>query len=68
MAGPRVYGMSELLRGYLRAAGKQRAIVAVPMPGKAARAVREGANLAPERAVGKRTWEEFLADTVDSPA
>jgi uncharacterized protein YbjT (DUF2867 family) len=68
MAGPRVYGMDELLGGYLRAARKRRAIVSVPLPGKAAHAVREGANLAPERAVGKRTWEEFLADRVDSPA
>jgi len=23
---------------------------------------RSGANLAPERAVGQRTWEEFLAE------
>jgi hypothetical protein len=35
----------------------------VPMrlPGKAAAAFRDGANLAPDRAVGRRTWEEFLA-------
>jgi hypothetical protein len=32
------------------------------LPGRAARAFREGANLAPEQAVGQRTWEEFLAD------
>jgi hypothetical protein len=31
------------------------------MPGKAARAYREGANLAPVNPLGKRTWEEFLA-------
>jgi uncharacterized protein YbjT (DUF2867 family) len=67
MAGPRVYGMTELFRGYLHAARKRRAIVALPLPGKAARAVREGANLAPDRAVGKRTWEEFLAERVNSP-
>lgn len=64
LAGPRVYGMGEMLRGYLRAAGKRRLLVPVRMPGKAARAVREGANLAPDRAVGKRTWEEFLAERV----
>jgi len=28
----------------------------------AAGAVRAGANLAPERAVGHRTWEDFLAE------
>jgi uncharacterized protein YbjT (DUF2867 family) len=62
IAGPRVYGMAELVRGYLVAHGKHRAIVPVRLPGKAARAFREGANLAPDRAVGKRTWEEFLAE------
>ena len=64
MAGPRVYPMAELLRGYLRAAGKRRPLVPVRLPGQAARAVRAGANLAPERAVGRRTWEEFLAERV----
>lgn len=62
MAGPRVYGMDELLRGYLRARRKHRPMVHVRFPGKAARAVRAGANLAPDRAVGRRTWEDFLAD------
>jgi uncharacterized protein YbjT (DUF2867 family) len=66
MAGPRVYPMADLLRGYLRASGKRRPIAPVPLPGQAARAVRAGANLAPERAVGRRTWEEFLADRVGS--
>jgi uncharacterized protein YbjT (DUF2867 family) len=62
MAGPRVYGMAELLRGYLRARRKHRLIVPVPLPGKAARAVRAGATLSPERPLGRRTWEEFLAE------
>ena len=62
IAGPRVYAMDELVRGYLRARGKHRPIVPVRLPGRAARAFRAGANLAPDRAVGRRTWEEFLAD------
>ncbi len=61
LAGPRVYPLADLIRGYLRARGKHRAIVPVRVPGKAARAMREGANLAADRAVGRRTWEEFLA-------
>ena len=40
------------------------AIVPVRAPGKAARAMREGANLSPDRAVGHRTWEDFLAASV----
>jgi hypothetical protein len=34
------------------------------LPGKAAREFRAGANLAPEQAVGHRTWEEFLAENL----
>jgi uncharacterized protein YbjT (DUF2867 family) len=64
LGGPRVYEMADLLRGYLRASRKRRRIVPLPLPGKAARAFRSGANLAPDRAVGRRTWEEFLADRV----
>jgi uncharacterized protein YbjT (DUF2867 family) len=64
MAGPRVYGLADLLRTYLRARGKRRLILPVRLPGKAARALRDGANLAPDRAVGHRTWEDFLADRV----
>jgi uncharacterized protein YbjT (DUF2867 family) len=67
MGGPRVYGVADLLRGYLRARGKHRMMVPVWIPGKAARAFRAGANLAPERAVGHRTWEDFLAERVSSP-
>jgi uncharacterized protein YbjT (DUF2867 family) len=68
IGGPRVYTVPGLLRGYLRAGGKRRAMVPVPVPGRAARAVRAGANLAPERAVGRRTWEDFLAERVTSRA
>ena len=68
MAGPRVYTVPGLLRGYLRASRKRRPMVPVPVPGKAARAVRAGANLAPGRAVGHRTWEDFLAERVPGRA
>ena len=68
IAGPKVYEMAALLRGYLRASGKHRPIVPVRLPGRAARAVRAGANLAPDRAAGGQTWEEFLADRVSPPA
>jgi uncharacterized protein YbjT (DUF2867 family) len=68
MGGPRVYSTADLLRGYLRARGQRRVLVPVWLPGRAARAVRAGANLAPERAVGHRTWEDFLADRVLSQA
>lgn len=63
LAGPRVYGMAELIRGYLRARGKRRLLLPVRMPGKAGRAYRAGENLSQAGAtVGKRTWEAFLAE------
>jgi hypothetical protein len=39
---------------------KVAAIVLVWLPGKAASAFRAGANFAPDRAVDRRTWEDFL--------
>jgi uncharacterized protein YbjT (DUF2867 family) len=65
MGGPRVYDAADLLRGYLRATQRRQLIVPVRLPGKAARVFRDGANLAPEQAVGHRTWEEFLANRVN---
>ena len=62
IGGPRVYGAAELLRSYLRATHRRRLIMPVRLPGKAARAIRAGANLAPAQAVGHRTWEDFLAE------
>ena len=66
MAGPKVYEAADLLRGYLKAVRKRRLFVPVRFPGGAARAIRAGANLAPDRAVGRRTWEEFLAEWATS--
>jgi hypothetical protein len=51
--------MAELLRIYLRATRQRRAIVPLPVVGQA---VRAGAVLNPDRAVGQVTWEEFLAE------
>jgi uncharacterized protein YbjT (DUF2867 family) len=66
IAGPHVDEMAELMRSYLRIRGKHRLILPVWTPGKAARVVRAGANLAPGRAVG-RTWEDFLAGRMITP-
>jgi uncharacterized protein YbjT (DUF2867 family) len=62
VGGPRAYEMRELVRSYLRATNRHRLIMPARIPGKAARAFRAGANLAPEQAVGLRTWEDFLAE------
>jgi uncharacterized protein YbjT (DUF2867 family) len=63
LAGPTVYGVADLFRGYLRASGKRRLLAPVRMPGKAGRAYRAGENLTLDGAtVGTRTWEDFLAE------
>jgi uncharacterized protein YbjT (DUF2867 family) len=64
LAGPEAHEFGDLLRSYLRATGKRRPLVPVPVLGAAGRAIKEGANLNLDRAVGRRTWEQFLADRV----
>lgn len=66
MAGPRAYDLAEIVRAYLQAARKHRPILSLPLPGAAARAIRDGALLTLEPAVGRRTWEDFLAEEVGS--
>ncbi|GAA0460589.1 SDR family oxidoreductase [Streptomyces stramineus] len=61
MAGPEVRDARDLARATLRAAGLRRRVVPVPLPGKIIRSLRAGANLAPDRAVGTGTFEEYLA-------
>lgn len=64
MAGPKVYGAGDLVRGYLRAAGRRRPIMPIGLPGKAAKAMLAGANLPLGGTVGTHTWEKFLAEHV----
>jgi uncharacterized protein YbjT (DUF2867 family) len=60
MGGPQVTSWPELLREYLRASDRHRWVVPVRIPGT--RAVRAGGlRPPPGHAVGRRTWEQFLA-------
>ncbi|MFJ6987847.1 MULTISPECIES: SDR family oxidoreductase [unclassified Streptomyces] len=61
LGGPEVRTFASLARAYLTATGKRRAVLNVPLFGKAYHAFRAGGHLAPERAVGKGTFEEYLA-------
>ncbi|MFK4147312.1 SDR family oxidoreductase [Streptomyces sp. NPDC004065] len=60
MGGPEVRTFPSLARSYLKATGRRRPLLNVPLPGRAYRAFRQGHHLAPTEAVGKRTFEEFL--------
>jgi len=61
MGGPEVRTFRSLAGAYLRAAGKRRPMVDVRLAGKGYRALRSGGHLTPEHAVGKGTFEEYLA-------
>lgn len=62
MGGPEVRDARDLARAYLASVGRSRPVVPVSLPGKAARAFRAGANLTPGHAVGKVTFEQYLAE------
>jgi uncharacterized protein YbjT (DUF2867 family) len=66
MGGPEVRTFPELARTYLRATGRRRAVVGVPLFGKAYRGFRAGGHLTPGRAVGKGTFEEYVAARPES--
>jgi uncharacterized protein YbjT (DUF2867 family) len=61
LGGPQILDVRQLAHTYLMLTGKRRPLVSVPVPGAIARAYREGRHLAPEHAVGRRTFEEYLA-------
>jgi uncharacterized protein YbjT (DUF2867 family) len=67
LGGPQIRPAAELLRAYLDAAGRRRPVLPVRLPGAVFASYRRGGHLAPDRAVGRRTWEEFLAEHVVRP-
>ncbi|MGW6913256.1 SDR family oxidoreductase [Kitasatospora sp. NPDC054939] len=61
LGGPEVRSFEQLARAYLRASGRRRPVVSVPMVGAAYRGFRAGGHLARDRAEGTVTFEQFLA-------
>jgi len=64
MGGPEIRSTGDLARSYLRAADRHRRVLPVPIPGAIFSAYRAGGHLAPDRAAGRLTFEEFLAERV----
>ncbi len=60
MGGPEVRTFDSLARSYLKATGRRRLVLRVPLRGKAYDGFRSGGHLAPAHAVGKGTFEEYL--------
>lgn len=61
MGGPEVRSFDSLARAYLKATGRKRAVVNAPLAGRTYREFRAGGHLTPERAVGKGSFEDYLA-------
>lgn len=66
LGGPQVLAMSDMVRDYLQATGRRRWLMPIRMPGRAYAAYRDGANLTPQRAAGRRTWADHLAERVSA--
>ena len=64
IGGPEVGTLADAARDYLRVKGSRRRIFEIPVPGKSARAFREGALTCPEQPYGKVRWEEFLRSVI----
>jgi uncharacterized protein YbjT (DUF2867 family) len=60
VGGPEVRTLADAARAYLEITGRRRRILEMPVPGKTARAFREGALVCPDQAYGEIRWEDFL--------
>ncbi|QFZ91216.2 SDR family oxidoreductase [Synechococcus elongatus] len=60
IGGPKVWTAAELARAYFKVIGRKRSIIEIPIPGKAAKAFRTGAQLCPDQKYGNVDWEMFL--------
>ncbi|MGW3471777.1 SDR family oxidoreductase [Saccharopolyspora sp. NPDC000995] len=62
MGGPEIRSHRELARAYLDSTGHRRVVLPVWLPGAAFAGFRRGGHLAPAQAVGRITFDEFLAE------
>ncbi|WP_128981110.1 SDR family oxidoreductase [Streptomyces roseicoloratus] len=67
MGGPEVRTFTDLARAYLTATGRRRAVLPVRLPGSTAARFRAGGHLTPDRAVGRTSFEDFLAARAGEP-
>jgi uncharacterized protein YbjT (DUF2867 family) len=66
IGGPEVRTLTDAARAYLAVTGSRKRVLPVPLPGKTAHAMRDGALTCPENCYGKVRWEEFLRRTAYS--
>jgi uncharacterized protein YbjT (DUF2867 family) len=59
-AGPTIHNAEHLARTLMEAKGRERPIINLPVPGNSAKAFKLGVHTNADRAVGRKTWVEFL--------
>ena len=64
LGGPEIKPLSELTRMYLQSAGRRKAVVRVPVPGRLMKGLRAGYGMTPDHGDGVQTFAEFLAAQV----
>jgi uncharacterized protein YbjT (DUF2867 family) len=64
VGGPEVRTMTDKVRGYFEVTGRSKRTLVFRLPGKTARAFREGALTCPENRYGRLRWEEFLREKI----
>jgi Sigma-70 region 2 len=62
MGGPEIRSAGDLVHSYLEARGRRRLVLPVRLPGAAFAGYRSGYQLAPDHAVGRVTFAQFLAE------
>jgi uncharacterized protein YbjT (DUF2867 family) len=60
VAGPQVLRYGDMMRAWLAAQGRRKVVLDLPIRGRMAAAFRSGGATAPDRAVGRMTWSEWL--------
>ena len=60
IGGPEVLTLGDMAQSWLKAQGKQRRILHLPLMGQVARGFREGFNTVPNNPYGKLTWQHWL--------
>ncbi len=66
IGGPEIRMIADMVRGYFEVTGRPKRTVVFWLPGKTARAFREGALTCPENRFGRIRWEEFLREKFQS--
>ncbi len=66
IGGPEVWTVADIVRSYLEITGTRKKTLMFWLPGKTARAFREGALTCPNNRYGEIRWEEFLRGRVQA--